>query len=108
MSNQRLKVELEITIPSDLVVISKVELDELKQQSLKGVYWNMKDVEQRTGRKIDWLKANLLYLPHFRKTLDVENGGFVYYPSAKGQAWSFQANKMADFLDKNFHQIFRK
>ncbi|WP_306454106.1 DUF771 domain-containing protein [Evansella halocellulosilytica] len=25
--------------------------------------------------------------------LDVENGGFVYYPKIKGQTWAFQANR---------------
>lgn len=34
---QQLKVELEILIPSDLVVISKVELEELTQKQLLGV-----------------------------------------------------------------------
>jgi phage pi2 protein 07 len=52
------------------------------------------------------LKENVMLPPQFRKILDVENGGFVYYPSAKGQAWSFQAVKMSKFLDENFYLIF--
>lgn len=105
---QKLKVELEISIPSDLVVISKVELEELKEQSLKGVYWSMKDLEKRTGKKHEWLKENILYPTKFVKILDVKNGGCVYYPTKNGEKWSFLASRMAIFLDKNFHIIFKE
>lgn len=40
------------------------------------------------------------------KILDVDQGGFVFYPRSRGQSWSFHARKMADFLDKNFQLIF--
>jgi phage pi2 protein 07 len=66
----------------------------------------MKDLEKRINRKNEWIKENILYPTKFRKILDVENGGFVFYPKSKGQNWSFHASKMADFLDKNFHMIF--
>ncbi|WP_306795303.1 DUF771 domain-containing protein [Cohnella sp. GbtcB17] len=38
--------------------------------------------------------------------MDVAQGGFVFYPQSKGRPWSFQANKMAEFLDQRFVQIF--
>lgn len=104
---QQLSVNLQIPIPTDQVLISKVELKELQQQQLSGVYWNMKDLEARTNKKSDWIKENILYPSRFRKVLDSENGGFVFYPKSKGQTWSFQAAKMAGFLDNNFHRIFR-
>lgn len=103
---QQLEVSLTIPIPNDSVLIKKVELEELKSNSLQGVYWNMKDLEQRTGKKHEWIKENILYPSRFRKTLDVDSGGFVFYPKSKGQTWTFQANKMAEFLDKHFKQIF--
>lgn len=106
--NQLLNVELSIPIPADKVLISKVELEELKQQELAGVYWSMKDLEKRINKKCEWIKENILYPSHFRKILDSENGGFVFYPKSKGQTWSFQASKMAEFLDKNFHKIFNQ
>lgn len=104
---QQLNVRLSIPIPDDKVLISKVELEELKEQSLTGVYWNMKDLEKRVRKKQEWIKENILYQPRFRKVLDSENGGFVYYPKSQGQTWSFHAKKMAKFLDDNFHLIFR-
>lgn len=104
---QQLSVNLTIPIPSDSVLISKVKLEEYKLNELTGVYWNMKDLEKRTGRKHEWLKENILFRPQFKKVLDSENGGFVFYPKIQGQTWSFQAVKMAEFLDKNFHRIFK-
>lgn len=106
MVMQQLEVSLMVPIPSDSVLIKKVELEVLKEQSLSGVYWNMKDLELRTKKSRKWLQEKILYPSKFRKHLDSENGGFVYYPKSQGQTWSFQAKKMADFLDKNFDQIF--
>lgn len=103
---QQLNVQLSITIPSDSVLISKIELEELKREQLSGVYWSTKDLEKRVNRKSEWIKENILYPSRFRKILDVENGGFVFYPKSKGQNWSFQAIKMSQFLDKYFNQIF--
>ncbi|PAD23512.1 hypothetical protein CHH62_21810 [Niallia circulans] len=105
--NQQLSVNLTIPIPSDSVLISKIELEELQNSQLQGVYWSMKDLEKRINRKHEWIKDNILYPPKFRKILDVNNGGFVFYPKSKGQTWSFQATKMARFLDENFNIIFR-
>jgi phage pi2 protein 07 len=103
---QQLSVKLTIPVPADSVLISKVELQELRQQQLTGVYWSMKDLERRISRKHEWIKENILYPPKFKRILDVEAGGFVFYPKSKGQTWSFNASKMAKFLDDNFHKIF--
>lgn len=105
---QKLNVSLSISIPPEYVVISKVELEELKQQSLSGVYWTMKDLEIRTGKKHEWIKVNILYPSKFKEILDAKNGGFVFYPETRGQNWSFQAIEMSKFLDKNFNEIFNQ
>lgn len=103
---QQLSVSLKIPIPADQVLISKIELEELQQEKLSGVYWTMKDLEKRINKKQAWIKENILYKPRFKEKLDIKNGGFVFYPEAQGQTWSFQANKMAQFLDENFNRIF--
>lgn len=104
---QSLAVKLTIPIPEDQVLISKVELSELKDQATKGRYWTLKDVELHTGYKGPWLKDNILYQPKFRKILDVEYGGFVYYPRASGEKWTFLASKMTEFLELYFGDIFK-
>ncbi|MCK0473908.1 DUF771 domain-containing protein [Halalkalibacter sp. APA_J-10(15)] len=103
---QQLKVNLDIPIPHDKVLISKVELIELRKHQLNGFYWSMKDLEKRVNRKHEWIKEHILFPSKFRKQLDADYGGFVYYPKSKGQTWSFHALKMTDFLDKNFNRIF--
>lgn len=104
---QTLDVNLSIPIPSNMVLTTRTHYDELKDEQLHGVYWSMKGLEDRTGKKQAWLKENILYQPRFKKILDVNNGGFVYYPQAQGQPWSFHAKKMADFLDNYFADIFK-
>ena len=103
---QHISANILIQIPTDQVLITKVEYEELKKQELLGAYWSMKDLEQRTNKKHEWIKEKILYREQFKKILDVEYGGFVYYPKSKGQNWSFNAIKMAQFLDKYFQEIF--
>lgn len=103
---QKLNIDIEVQIPSDSILIKKIELQQLEGEALTGVYWNMKDLENRINKKQFWIKDNILYRPKFKEVLDSKNGGFVYYPDSKGQPWSFQAIKMAEFLDKNFKEIF--
>ena len=104
--SQLLSVNLTIPIPEDSVLISKVELEELKKQELAGVYWTMKNLENRIGKKQEWIKENILYRQKFKRILDSDNGGFVYYPKSKGQTWSFQAKRMTEVLDNNFSHVF--
>lgn len=104
---QKLNVELSIEIPAEYILITKVEYEELKSHELQGVYWTMKDLEERTKRSSVWLRENILYPSNFKRILNSQNGGFVFYPTSSGQPWSFQATKMADFLDQNFHRIFK-
>lgn len=103
---QQLQVNLTVSVPEHLVLIEKVEYETLKESALQGIYWTMQDLEERIGKKQVWIKENVLYPTRFKKQLDVLQGGFVYYPKAKGEKWSFHAKKMAQFLDDNFYQIF--
>lgn len=70
------------------------------------IWWTMKDLEQATGYSDDWLKDHILLQPHYKKILDLENGGYVYYPEKRGEKWLFIASRMQDFLEKYFVQIF--
>lgn len=107
MNKQQLNVTLSIPIPENMILIKKVELEELKAESLKGVYWTMKDLEERIGKKQEWIKENILYKQNLKKQLDVKNQGFVYYPQTRGEKWVFLASKMSQFLEDNFYLIFK-
>lgn len=104
---QAIKAEIFINIPTDQILISKVEYEELQSNSLQGVYWTMSDLENQIGKKQVWIKENILYPQNFKRQLDVSQGGFVYYPKAKGEKWSFLASKMSQFLEDNFYKIFK-
>jgi len=41
---QSLSVNINIPVPAESVIISRVELQELKKLQLAGVYWSMKDL----------------------------------------------------------------
>jgi phage pi2 protein 07 len=72
------------------------------------IWWTMKDLEQVTGYSDDWLKNNILLQPRYKKILDIECGGFVYYPEKRGEKWMFVASKMQEFLEKYFFEIFKE
>lgn len=83
-------------------------LTRLGQEHLYGVWWTMSDLEKRIGREKRWIKKHILLQPKFRAVLDIDNGGFVFYPKNKNQQWAFQARKMAKFLDENFAEIHKQ
>lgn len=103
---QLLTASVTIQVPSDHVLISRAEYKELKEHELSGAYWNMSDLEKKTNRKNEWIKKHILYPQRFKQILDVDFGGFVFYPKSQGQPWSFHAVKMAKFLDDYFQEIF--
>jgi phage pi2 protein 07 len=70
------------------------------------IWWTMRDLEQATGYSDDWLKEKVLLRPCYKKILDLETGGFVYYPERRGEKWLFIASRMEEFLEKHFVQIF--
>lgn len=99
---QQLKTEIIFKIPSHLVLVEKVEYDQLKYEQLSGKWWTLTDLENATKRKRLWLQDNILYVPKFKKELEQ----FVHYPQYRGDNWLFQATKMAKFLEDNFYKIF--
>lgn len=103
---QQLLVEVAVPVPADYVLVSKVRYQELQEQELSGIHWTMQDLEKRIKKKRDWIQTNILYPAKFRRVLDSENGGFVYYPKSKAEQWAFGALEMSKFLDKNFSKIY--
>ncbi len=103
---QQLQVNLTIPIPEGYVLITKVEFEELQQEKLQGLNWTTADLERRVKKDMRWIKKHILYNAKFRRQLDVDFGGCVYYPENRGENWAFNATKMAKFLDDNFYLIF--
>ena len=105
---QKLKIEpiIEVQIPNHLVLISKVELQELKDKAEEfdnqKVWGTMKWLEDQTNRRYNWLKPNILY--PWRELLENEIG-CVHYPNGQGDKWTFEKEKMLLFLKDNFSEI---
>lgn len=102
----RLKPEIEVEIPDHLVLVSSVELEELKDKAKtldeQTPWGTMKWLEEQTNRRNNWLKANILY--PWRDVLENEIG-CVHYPNGKGDKWVFEKKMMLAFLKEKFTDI---
>ena len=96
-------LEVKVAIPDDMVIIKKIEYQELLDSVSSQLVWSMKDLERALGRSDDWIKEKILY--PYREELDVELGGFVRYPSAKGQPWKIGAKQMRDWIEENLEKV---
>lgn len=105
MEQQTVELNIVWQVPADSIIIKKSEYSELKGQSLKGKWWTMADIKERTGHDYAWLTENIFYQPHFEKILNIKNGGFVKYSKGTGSYWEMLAQPMSDFLEDHFPEI---
>ena len=101
------KISAEITIPSDLILISKIEYEELQEGADVGRWWTLKDVLSRINRERDWFKQNVLFNPKYKKRIDVKNGGFVKYPTGGRDTYLFLPSRTKEFLEENFAELLK-
>ncbi|EKU50349.1 DUF771 domain-containing protein [Staphylococcus massiliensis] len=66
-------------------------------------YWNMSDLIHEVGHDRNWIKANILEIPKFKKEI-LE---FSHYPINNNDTYTFIGPKMKDWLIKNFKEIER-
>ena len=98
------KATIPILIPEDMILINKIEYQELKQQDFDG--WVGMDVfTEKSNRSVPTI-SKVLRKPDLRKRISVENGGWVYYPNGKGDNWSFHYKEMMEFINNEFYQKF--
>lgn len=91
---QQLKVDLLIQIPSEMVLITKVELQELKQQSLQGAYWNLKELENTKHLRKEGTTMNQLHeVAEVAKLLKC-NKNTVYSLIKSGQLQGLKLGRM--------------
>lgn len=51
---QKITSTIEITIPSEYVLVKKSELQQLKIRSYYDCWWSSKDLKERYGRDLQW------------------------------------------------------
>ena len=105
---QTLEAKIEVPIPTGYVLVKESRLIELESNEVKGYWWGLQDVLNRINRKRSWFMANVLENPRWRKKMDVENGGFVYFPKSKGDKYLFHPSRTIDFLENNFVDIMKE
>jgi len=103
---QTIKAEIVMELPPDQVIITKAEFNEYQELKDDGRWWTTKDLENRYNHKLDWFKEKIFYVPKFKKTLSVENGGCVHYSDiGEGRYWSFEPKRFKQFMEENFPEI---
>lgn len=96
---------LELSIPDDMVVIPKAELDRLWENELAGRMWGIADVAKRLSVSDKWVRNEILYNPRFK--LEIENlklqGVVIKGPGTS--PWRFQASKFGPWLDNHIQNF---
>lgn len=108
LAEQTIEASISVPVPKGYVLVKESRLVELEENELKGYWWGIKDVLARINRGRNWFTENVLESPKWRKVIDIENGGFVYYPQTPGDKFSFLPTRTIDFLEENFNEILKK
>lgn len=100
MQHLEAELSIKIPIPEEMILINKTRLKELEDNEFAGKIFTMKDFAERSNRSSKWLKDNILNNPQLVKKLNIENGGFVYYPNSQSDRWLFNAKGLIKFIDE--------
>lgn len=103
--DQKINVSLEISVPSDMILIKKSEFEDLDGQDDYGKWVNMAEFVVRSTRSAPWIRKHVLENVLIMDGLRVENGGWVHYPNNRGDHYSFRLSGMKDFLENDFHRF---
>lgn len=95
--------EIKVMIPPEFILITKVELEELKDQVDERVWVGFSDIEKLTGLKRNKLN-DILY--RYKDEIDVFAGGFVKFP--EGGRWSFNKSATLNWLKENHARIWKE
>ncbi|OFI48853.1 hypothetical protein BG261_05545 [Floricoccus tropicus] len=104
---QLIKAEVSISIPDDMILINKVELEELidkADQAESNGYAKMDEFEKLCAREKTWIKNNLFKDPNFLEQFDMSNNnekGFVRFPRYQNDGYRFKRKQMIDFVNND-------
>ena len=107
MELQKQVFNIEVPIPSDMVLISRSEYLDLIQKEEVGQWWTIDKVEELLSISKTKLVNDILLNPSIKKEVDIEQNeeGFVLYPKSKGSPYRFLARKTREYFDKNYQKI---
>ena len=107
MKEKKQVFNIEVPIPSDMVLISRSEYLDLIQKEEVGQWWTIDKVEELLSISKSKLVNDILLNPAIKKEVDIEQNedGFVLYPKTKGSLYRFLARKTREYFDKNYQRI---
>lgn len=107
MKESKQVFNIEVPIPSDMVLISRSEYLDLIQKEEIGQWWTIDKVEDLLSISKTKLVNDILLNPVIKKEVDIEQNeeGFVLYPKSKGSPYRFLARKTREYFDKNYQKI---
>lgn len=91
-----------INIPSDYVLITKVEHEQLLER--QSIAMTMKEVCEEFQRDRTWVKKNVIDKPYFRRKFEK----FSQFPEGKNGQYRFHRNKMLEFIDEYYEEIIER
>lgn len=91
----------------DMPDLYKPYRDEM-YKNIIGRSWLMKDLREHCGnRSVDWIKTKILYNPKYSREIGtMERDGQIHESTGAGNAWSFKATAMAQFIEDHYEEIF--
>lgn len=100
---QEIKTNITIQIPDEYILIEKVKLEELQQETepewVAGLNW----LSGQTGIKSPQQLKNKILYPFKGELIK-----FVVYPNNAGEVWRFNTSYMKQWLRKNFMKVVSK
>lgn len=93
-----------INIPSDFILITKVEYEQLLNNYSEGKFISLKELAEHLDCSPQWLKENILFNPRYKNDLKE----FVHYPSASGEKYKIHMKKAFQYFDEHSISIFNR
>lgn len=101
---QKIKAEVELTIPTGYTLVENERLEQLEEENLKGKTWSL-DVFRKEccgGKSPMWVDTCIL--KQFSREITGKNGWLI--PAAgKGTRNIIFAKKACEWMEKNHHRI---
>lgn len=94
-------------IPEKYVLIAESEYEKYQNQVLVPPKLNLKQVSRWLHKEPKWIIQNILDIPRYRRKLDINHGGCVYYSQGSGQSYEIEPTAFADFIRLNFADIWK-
>ncbi|EHI70880.1 DUF771 domain-containing protein [Streptococcus ictaluri] len=96
-----------ISIPDDVVVISKEEYLDLISDNEQGKWWDIDNLQELLGLGRSKLINDILLNPDIKKDVDlsINPNGFIVYPKGKGSHYKILATRARKYFEENFGSI---